>query len=98
MKKYQCRIVFFIVAYIIGLLNGVNRNNYFGLNDYLDAVELFSFALPYGAIGIFLGWLADKIIHNLFPNKDTHINCPECMEFILKNAKKCKHCGTYLSN
>ena len=24
----------------------------------------------------------------------THRRCPECREFILKDAKKCKHCGS----
>lgn len=27
---------------------------------------------------------------------DTHIRCPECREFIFKDAKKCRYCGTSL--
>jgi hypothetical protein len=27
------------------------------------------------------------------PSPDTHVKCPDCRELILKDAKKCKHCG-----
>ena len=27
------------------------------------------------------------------PSARTHIVCPECAEFVRKEAKKCKHCG-----
>jgi len=27
---------------------------------------------------------------------DTHVRCPECREFIFKDAKKCRYCGTVL--
>ena len=30
------------------------------------------------------------------PTRDTHDQCPECSEWVLKNARKCKHCGTGL--
>lgn len=26
----------------------------------------------------------------------THVRCPDCREFVLKDARKCKHCGTGL--
>jgi hypothetical protein len=28
---------------------------------------------------------------------DTHVKCPDCRELILKEARKCKHCGTMLT-
>ncbi len=28
---------------------------------------------------------------------EEQIRCPECREFIIKGARKCKHCGSQLS-
>lgn len=30
------------------------------------------------------------------PTPDTHVKCPDCREFVLKDASKCKHCGCAL--
>jgi hypothetical protein len=30
------------------------------------------------------------------PNPDTHLKCPDCRELVLKDARKCKHCGCAL--
>ena len=30
------------------------------------------------------------------PHPDTHVKCPDCREFILKDASVCKHCGCKL--
>ena len=30
------------------------------------------------------------------PTPETHIKCPDCREFILKDARICKHCGCKL--
>lgn len=27
------------------------------------------------------------------PNGTSHVKCPDCREFILKDARVCKHCG-----
>ncbi len=29
-------------------------------------------------------------------DEDTHVKCPDCRELVLKDARKCKHCGTAL--
>ena len=31
------------------------------------------------------------------PSARTHIVCPECAEFVRKEAKKCKHCGAAIT-
>ena len=31
------------------------------------------------------------------PNPDTHVKCPDCRELVLKDARKCKHCGCALA-
>jgi TM2 domain-containing membrane protein YozV len=30
------------------------------------------------------------------PNPDTHVKCPDCRELVLRDARKCKHCGSAL--
>ena len=30
------------------------------------------------------------------PHPETHVKCPDCREFVLKDARKCKHCGCAL--
>ena len=30
------------------------------------------------------------------PTPDTHVKCPDCRELVLKDARKCKHCGCSL--
>ena len=27
---------------------------------------------------------------------ETHVRCPDCREFVLRDARKCKHCGSAL--
>lgn len=27
------------------------------------------------------------------PSPYTHVKCPDCREFVFKDAKRCKHCG-----
>ena len=31
------------------------------------------------------------------PTLYTHVICPDCREFVLKKARKCKHCGCALT-
>jgi len=30
------------------------------------------------------------------PTPKTHVKCPDCKELVLRDARKCKHCGTAL--
>lgn len=30
------------------------------------------------------------------PTTETHVKCPACRELVIKDASKCKHCGTAL--
>ena len=31
------------------------------------------------------------------PSPETHVKCPDCRELVLKDARKCKHCGCALA-
>jgi hypothetical protein len=30
------------------------------------------------------------------PTPDTHVKCPDCRELVIRDARKCKHCGVSL--
>ena len=30
------------------------------------------------------------------PSPETHVKCPDCRELVLRDARKCKHCGCSL--
>ncbi len=30
------------------------------------------------------------------PTPETHVRCPDCREFVLRDARVCKHCGCKL--
>lgn len=30
------------------------------------------------------------------PTPETHVKCPDCRELVLRDARKCKHCGCKL--
>ncbi len=30
------------------------------------------------------------------PSPDTHVKCPDCRELVLRDARRCKHCGCSL--
>ena len=46
-------------------------------------------------IGAIIGLAIDYFAKNQ-PNEDTHVKCPDCRELIIKDARKCKHCGCNL--
>lgn len=35
-------------------------------------------------------------LKNVKPSPNTHVKCPDCRELVLKDARKCKHCGCAL--
>jgi hypothetical protein len=52
-----------------------------------------------------LGWIAAivwsatgdvKTSDPSAPSPETHIRCPECRELVIRDARKCKHCGCAL--
>lgn len=47
-------------------------------------------------LGIIVLLIAGKRQDTQAPNPSTHVKCPECRELVLKDARKCKHCGCAL--
>ena len=68
------------------------------MNIYIDGIDP---NLPnrngfiYALIGSIIGLVVDYFVKNK-PNEDTHVKCPDCRELIIKDARKCKHCGCNL--
>jgi hypothetical protein len=79
-----------IVGLIVGLLHPQN------LSVGVDAISGLAFALPWAIIFWVIGFVVDKLIQKFIPNADTHVKCPDCRELVLKDARKCKHCGCSL--
>lgn len=55
--------------------------------------------LPIGAVlHIFciIGAASGLPVDPRAPTPETHVRCPDCQELILKEARKCKHCGCAL--
>lgn len=46
--------------------------------------------------GLLVLILDDKSKKAAQPTPETHVRCPECRELVLKDARKCKHCGSAL--
>lgn len=46
-------------------------------------------------IGLIILLLAGKKKNE--PTPETHVKCPDCRELVLKEARKCKHCGCQLT-
>jgi hypothetical protein len=55
-------------------------------------------------LGIFLGIFALIAVAAMpsvgkktgSPSPSTHVKCPDCREFVFKDASRCKHCGIKL--
>nr|MBL8410815.1 hypothetical protein [Dechloromonas sp.] len=52
-------------------------------------------------LGLLLGPLALVAVlvmqnRKHLPTPKTHVKCPDCREFVLKDARVCKHCGCKL--
>ncbi len=45
---------------------------------------------------IFLLIARDLSPQGAMPTPETHVKCPDCRELVLRDARKCKHCGTAL--
>ena len=81
----------FVFSIIAGIIAGTKNRNGFGyflLSLALSPLVglILAIALPgLAAAGTPAG-----------PTPATHIKCPDCRELVLKDARKCKHCGSQL--
>lgn len=84
-----------ITGQVIGMLLGTSQDNFYGMHSIADFAFLFGSGIPFAIIGSVVGLIIDSVIKSQ-PNPDTHVKCPDCRELVLKDARKCKHCGCSL--
>lgn len=77
-------ILFGCVAAVIANGKGRSGCGWFILGCLLGPISLIVAALPSTVTGI------------APPTPETHVKCPDCREFVLRDAKVCKHCGCKL--
>lgn len=63
----------------------------------LEAIRFFmmtdeTFQREYGNTGVILMTAAGPVV----ATPETHVKCPDCRELVLRDARKCKHCGCTL--
>jgi hypothetical protein len=91
-RKWALRLA--IAGQIIGMFLGTTQENFYGVRSLTDFSFLFGHGIIYALIGSIIGLVVDYFVKK--PNEDTHVKCPDCRELILKDARKCKHCGCNL--
>jgi hypothetical protein len=77
------------------MLLGTSQDNFYGMHSIADFAFLVGIGIPFAIIGALIGLVVDYFAKNK-PNEDTHVKCPDCKELVLKDANKCKHCGSNL--
>lgn len=61
-----------------------------------DPVLWFLVGVPCGPFALLVAALPSLKQSPNTPTPETHVKCPDCAELVLKEAKKCKHCGCSL--
>lgn len=78
--------IWFLLSIAVGVLAGNKGRSGFG------------FFLLSLILSPLIGLIFALAVRNLKTERDlpspyTHVRCPDCRELVLKEAKKCKHCG-----
>lgn len=78
---------------VVGLLAGFMHPS----NDF-SGVGALGFAIVWGVFFGVVGLVLDFVFRavNKTPSPESHVKCPDCRELVLRDAKKCKHCGCNL--
>jgi len=92
-KKWTKSIT--IAGQVTGMLLGTSQDNFYGMHSIADFAFLFGSGIPFAIIGALIGLVVDYFV-KAQPNEESHVKCPDCRELILKDARKCKHCGCNL--
>jgi hypothetical protein len=85
-----------IAGQIIGMFLGTSQDGFYGLHGINDFAFLVGAGAPFAIIGALIGLILDYFCKSKL-NDETHVRCSDCRELVLKDARKCKHCGSSLT-
>lgn len=82
-----------LVVYFLPALNAMSRKH-----PSSGGVFLLNLLLGWTLLGWIVAavWSASGKPGSSDPSPETHVRCPDCRELVLKDARKCKHCGCQL--
>lgn len=84
-----------ISGLVLGMFLGTSQDNFYGLQTVDDFAFLLGAGFPIAIIGVIIGLIIDFVLDKK-TSYETHVKCPDCREVILRDARKCKHCGCKL--
>ena len=85
-------------TFIVWVLLSIACGMYGSSKGRSGAAWFFVSLLLSPLIGFAFCAVSDDLKHpkEVLPTVDTHVKCPDCRELVLRDARKCKHCGTAL--
>lgn len=84
-------VICFLVLYFLPFFVAVDRKH-----NNKGAILALNLFLGWTMIGWVIAFVWACTNDRKVNTSHTHIKCPECAELVLKEAKKCKHCGCSL--
>lgn len=94
METSAITAVVVLIVYFLPAINGYSKRH-----RSRAMILALNFFLGWTLIGwvVALAWSASNAKDDPdAPSPRTHIKCPDCAELILKEAKRCRHCGCKL--
>ena len=82
-----------VVIYFLPAINAGSRRH-----KSAGAIFLLNLVAGWTLLGWLIAalWSATGNTREGEPSPATHVRCPDCRELVLRDARKCKHCGCAL--
>lgn len=95
--KMSLFLVWFAFALVVGVFAGSRGRSGFG---WFLLASIFSPLLAFIVCAVMENLKdtqAKQAALEILPSEKTHVRCTQCAEFVLPQAKVCKHCGAALT-
>ncbi|MGI9142255.1 MAG: superinfection immunity protein [Fluviibacter sp.] len=85
--------IFLVVVYFLPAASAYSRKH-----KSRSAILLVNLIFGWTLVGWLWAaiWCSTGNIEEPGPDARTHVKCPDCRELVLRDARKCKHCGAAL--